>query len=104
MKYKERLRLFLVVQTAHRTLLGGVLADGNHRVPNVNVNSDGDFNFNLGNFENDWNDDNVLLCFSDHPGFFRYRLAEVFSPKLFFHPPSITPTSSSLRISEPYRL
>jgi hypothetical protein len=32
-------------------------ADGNHRVPNVNCNSDGDFKFNLGNFENVWNDD-----------------------------------------------
>lgn len=37
--------------------------DGNHRVPNVNRNSDGDWNFNLGNFENDWNDDNCLICF-----------------------------------------
>ena len=38
-------------------------ADGNHRVPNVNRNSDGDWKFNLGYFENDWNDDNCLLCF-----------------------------------------
>jgi hypothetical protein len=38
-------------------------ADGNHRVPNVNANSDGGFNFNLGNFENVWNDDNAFLCF-----------------------------------------
>jgi len=38
-------------------------ADGNHRVPNVNCNSDGDFKFNLGNFENVWNDDNAFLCF-----------------------------------------
>lgn len=38
-------------------------ADGNHRVPNVNRNSDGDWKFNLGNFENDWNDDNCLICF-----------------------------------------
>lgn len=38
-------------------------SDGNHRVPNVNRNSDGDWKFNLGNFENDWNDDNCLLCF-----------------------------------------
>ncbi len=37
--------------------------DGNHRVPNLNRNSDGDWNFNLGNFEKDWNDDNCLLCF-----------------------------------------
>jgi len=39
--------------------------DGNHRVPNVNANSDGDFKFNLGNFENDWNSDNVVLCLCD---------------------------------------
>ena len=38
-------------------------ADGNHRVPNVNANSDGDFNFNLGNFENVWNQNNAFLCF-----------------------------------------
>lgn len=38
-------------------------SDGNHRVPNVNRNSDGDWKFNLGYFENDWNDDNCLLCF-----------------------------------------
>lgn len=38
-------------------------SDGNHRVPNVNRNSDGDFKFNLGNFENDWDSDNCLLCF-----------------------------------------
>jgi hypothetical protein len=38
-------------------------SDGNHRVPNVNANSDGDFNFDLGNFENDWNSDNCLLAF-----------------------------------------
>ncbi len=38
-------------------------ADGNHRVPNVNCNSDGDFKFNLGNFENVWDDDNTCLCF-----------------------------------------
>lgn len=43
--------------------IAGEDADGNHRVPNVNANSDGDFNFNLGNFENVWNDNNALLCF-----------------------------------------
>ena len=37
--------------------------NGNHRVPYLNANSDGDFNFDLDNFENDWNDNNVLLCF-----------------------------------------
>ena len=34
-------------------------ADGNHRVPNVNANSDGDFNFNLGGF-------NVNFSARDH--------------------------------------
>jgi hypothetical protein len=38
-------------------------SDGNHRVPNLNHNSDGDWNFNLDNFENDWNEDNCFLCF-----------------------------------------
>lgn len=37
--------------------------NGNHRVPLVNANSDDDFNFDLDNFENDWNSDYVLLCF-----------------------------------------
>ena len=39
------------------------MADGYHRVPNVNRNSDG-FKFDLGNFENPWNDNYilVLLC------------------------------------------
>ena len=43
----------------------GGSADGYHRVPNVNANSDDDFKFNLGNFEKVWNDDNTLLCFCD---------------------------------------
>jgi hypothetical protein len=34
-------------------------------VPEVNANNDGDFNFNLGNFENEWNDNNALLVFCD---------------------------------------
>ena len=38
---------------------------GYHRVPYVHANSGGDFKFDLGNFENDWNDDNFLLCFCD---------------------------------------
>jgi hypothetical protein len=42
-----------------------VCADGNRRVPNVNANTDGDFKFNLGNFGNDWNSDNCVLCFCD---------------------------------------
>jgi hypothetical protein len=45
-------------------------ADGNHRVPNVNRNSDGDYKFNLGYFENDWNDDNVLVLFCDFDFYF----------------------------------
>ena len=76
-------------------------SDGNHRVPNVNRNSDGDWNFNLGNFENDWNDDNCLLCFYNSFDSSRYLLAGVFSCKLFFQPPSIRPISSSRSMSEP---
>lgn len=53
--------LTLVVQTTRRTLLEEC-ADGYHRVPNVNANSDGDFNFNLGNFENVWNQNNAFLA------------------------------------------
>ena len=34
-----------------------------HKVPYVNRNSDGDFKFNLDNWEGDWNDNNCLLCF-----------------------------------------
>ena len=78
-------------------------ADGNHRVPNVFRNSDGDWKFNLGYFENDWNDDNCLLCFCY--SFFSpisYLLVGVFSWRFFFHPPSILPTSSRLRINAPY--
>lgn len=41
-------------------------------MPNVNANSDGDFNFNLGNFENDWDDENVLLVFRDVFDFSRH--------------------------------
>ena len=60
-KYKERLRPLLVAGMAHYTYL-----DGYHGVPNVNVNSNGDFNFNLGNFENVWNDNNAFFGFSDY--------------------------------------
>ncbi len=74
--------------------------DGNHRVPNMNRNSDGDWNFNLGNFENDWNDDNYLVCFChsfDSPAY----LAGVFSWRLLFQPPSMRPISSSESINKP---
>jgi hypothetical protein len=54
-------------------------SDGNHRVPNVNANTDGDFKFNLGNFESDWNADNCLLCVCYSFDFSRYLLAGVFS-------------------------
>jgi len=40
---------------------------GDHRVPYVDVYTDGDFMFNLGYFENDWGSDNRLLCFCDVP-------------------------------------
>ena len=39
----------------------------------MNRNADGDFKFNLGNFENDWNDDNCLLCFCDSSDFSRHK-------------------------------
>lgn len=56
-----------------------VHSDGNHRVPNVNRNSDGDRKFNLGNFENDWDSDNCLICFCDLFDFSHYLLVGVFS-------------------------
>lgn len=34
-----------------------------HKVPDVYRDSAGDFKFNLGNWEGDWNDNNCLLCF-----------------------------------------
>jgi hypothetical protein len=40
-------------------------SDGYHRVPRVDANSDGDFEFGLGYFEYDWYADYVLLCFCD---------------------------------------
>ena len=38
---------------------------GNHRVPDVNRGSDGDWRFGLGYFEFDWDDAHCLLCFCD---------------------------------------
>ena len=81
-----------------------VYSDGNHRVPNVNRNSDGDWKFNLGNFENDWNADNCLVCFCDSFDFSRYLLVRVFSWRFFFHPPNIRPTSSNWRMILPYKV
>lgn len=40
-------------------------ADGSHRVPYVLADSDGDFEFDLGHFGLDWDDDHCLLCFCD---------------------------------------
>lgn len=40
-------------------------AYGNHRVPLVYRNSGGDCRFNLGVFEDDWNDNSCVLCFCD---------------------------------------
>lgn len=40
-------------------------ASGHHRVPLVGATSDGDFRFNLGNFEYVWVDGHCLLCFCD---------------------------------------
>ena len=64
MKYRIRQVLGPVVMDDTLYIAWKVFhSDGNHRVPNVNANTDGDFDFNLGNFENDWNDDNCLLAF-----------------------------------------
>jgi len=41
------------------------VAGGYHRVPLVSADSDGNFDFDLGFFENDWNVDYCLLCFCD---------------------------------------
>lgn len=40
---------------------------GNHRVPRVAADSDGDFGFDLGYFEDVWDGDDILLCFCDMP-------------------------------------
>ena len=40
-------------------------AGGNHRVPDVNAYTDGDFKFCLGYFEKPWNDYLVVLVFCD---------------------------------------
>ena len=40
-------------------------AGGSHRVPGVDAHSDGDFCFDLGSFENVWDDDGAFLCFCD---------------------------------------
>lgn len=40
-------------------------ADGDHRVPGVLRYSNGDYWFNLGRFEHDWNSGDCLLCFCD---------------------------------------
>lgn len=58
-------------------------SDGNHRVPNVNRDSDGDWNFNLGNFENDWNDDRCLFCFRDTSDFLPLSIGGSFFLKAF---------------------
>ena len=40
-------------------------ADGDHRVPSINVYDDGDFDFDLGCFESTWSENDIILCFSD---------------------------------------
>lgn len=42
-------------------------ADGSRRVPGVNADSDGDFNFGLGSFERVWDGNDVILSFCDVP-------------------------------------
>lgn len=39
--------------------------DGDHRVPGVGAYSGGGFDFDLGSFEDDWDSNDVLLCFCD---------------------------------------
>ena len=58
-------------------------ADGNHRVPNVNRNSDGSWKFNLGNFENQWNSNNCLVCFCHLFGFLPLPLSGSFFCQTF---------------------
>ena len=103
-QYASELKTQSKIQRTAGAILGGMEgvlyvayahADGDPRVPNVNANTDGDFKFNLGNFENDWNSDNVVLCFCDLLHFSCYLLVGVLSCRFFFHPPSIRPTSSS---------
>ena len=62
MKYRDRLVPVSVILDGMVYIASGSTL-GYHRVPNVNRNSDGDFKFNLDNFENDWNDNYVLLAF-----------------------------------------
>lgn len=40
-------------------------SDGDHRVPYVCRDSDGDWKFDLGNFEDGWSADHCLLCLCD---------------------------------------
>lgn len=92
-QYRKRQALLSVEGVARRN--NHRYADGNHRVPNVNRNSDGDDKFNLGNFENDWNDDNVLVVFRDIDDFLLPQFfEEVFCSSCRRHPPSILPVSS----------
>lgn len=67
-KYREWLAPLSVSWMVHCTKLKWN-ADCNHRVPEVNANSNGDWNWNLGNFENVWNDNNAFLCFCNKFGF-----------------------------------
>lgn len=46
-----------------------VFLDGYYRVPSVDRDSDGGFEFNLGYFEDGWSDDCVLLAFCDTQSF-----------------------------------
>ena len=61
-KYKGEPELASVKLVARRTLQMRC-TDGYRRVPNVNANLDGDFNWNLDNLENVWNDNNAFFSF-----------------------------------------
>ena len=87
MRYRARVIQFKArnkIQRGAGALLGGTggsshisfrrLAGGYHHVPNVNANSDGDFNFNLGSLENVWNANYAFFSFRDLNDFSRSLL------------------------------
>jgi len=62
-KFRGRQAMLPVEMMARRTDLS-VNANGNRRVPNLHLNSDGSVNRDWNNWDGDWNSDNclVLLC------------------------------------------
>lgn len=88
-----------VVWKAWRTNLS-VNANGNRMVPNAYFNSDGGVNRDWNNWDGDWNASNCFMLLCNSLDFFRYDVAEVFSWRLFFQPPSILPESSRRMMRE----